>query len=167
MLNQGCGHRRYATLPAAEKAVTRGAEGTPRECIRGGLLHWHLAAATGNPVPPQVRELVLARDGHRCACCNKSILGRRYSLGHRMRASQGGRPVASNLIVVLGWGGEACHGRIDSRRDPADEDRGLTVRSWQDPLEIPVKYMTPAGVLEEAWLTDDGQKLTAPPGLAA
>ena len=40
-----------------------------------------------------VRKLVLERDGYACIDCGTSIIGQHYSLGHRLRASQGGKPV--------------------------------------------------------------------------
>lgn len=127
------------------------------------------ATRKGNSGPtPEVRRLVLERDGYRCVCCGRSILGQRYSLGHRLRASQGGKPVPSNLLVFLGWGGEACHGRIDSRRDLHDEARGYTVRSWQDPALIPVMVFSEHGSGITAWLTDAGTyEFKAPAGEVA
>jgi hypothetical protein len=94
-------------------------------------------------------------------CCGTSVKGQNYSLGHRKRASQGGRPVPSNLITLLGLGGESHHGRIDGRRDPHDEAKGYTVRSWQDPAEIGVMvFDSPGGPGVTYWLTDDGRRLT-------
>ena len=107
----------------------------------------------------RTRKLVLERDNYSCVCCGRSILGQHYSLGHRKRASQGGKAVASNLLTFLGLGGEQHHGRIDSRRDPRDEARGLTVRSWRDPALIPVTLLNGAKV----WLTDDGRYSDYPP----
>jgi hypothetical protein len=115
-------------------------------------------SSSGNSGPTAaVRKLVLERDGYACFCCGKSIIGQRYSLGHRLRASQGGKPVPSNLLTFLGWGGELHHGRIDSRRDPADEAKGYTVRSWDNPLLIPVMVFSEGGSGFTAWLGDDGQ----------
>lgn len=141
----GCGLRQHDGLLAAEKALSKAASlpgaGTPvslRECPRRPGT-WHLIPASAASGPaPEVRRLVLERDGHACVCCGIAIRGRRYSLGHRLRASQGGLAVASNLLTFLGWGGQDCHGRIDNRADPADEARGLTVRSWMDPAVVPV-----------------------------
>jgi hypothetical protein len=120
-----------------------------------------LKTASRNPNGPtgEVRELVLERDGYTCQCgCRRSIIGQRYSLGHRLRASQGGRAVASNLLTFLGWGGEACHGRIDRRDDPRDEDNGMTVRSGQDPAEVPVTVTRADGSKVERFLWDDGTR---------
>lgn len=130
--------------------------------LRAGQPRAKSAAARkrhGNSGPtPKVRRLVVKRDGYRCACgCRQSIIGQRYSLGHRLRASQGGKPVPSNLLTFLGRGGEACHGRIDSRRDPGDEANGMTVRSWQDPAQIPVMIASEDGSRVTAWLWDDGR----------
>ena len=112
----------------------------------------------GNSGPaPRVRALVLERDGYACVCCGLSVIGQRYSLAHRLRASQGGKPVPSNLLTFLGWGGELHHGRIDNRTDPADEAKGYTVRSWQDPAQIPVMLFSEGGSGILAWLWDDGQ----------
>ena len=112
----------------------------------------------GNSGPtPKVRALVLERDGHACVCCGMSILGQHYSLGHRLRASQGGKPVPSNLLTFLGLGGEMCHGRIDNRTDPADEAKGYTCRSWQDPAQIPVMVFSEGGSGVLAWVWDDGR----------
>jgi hypothetical protein len=117
-------------------------------------------------IPPKVRRLVLERDGYCCVCCGRSIIGRRYSLGHRLRASQGGKPVPSNLLTFLGWGGQQCHGRIDNRADPRDEDNGLTVRMGSDPALIPVTIFTLDGDMTR-WLDDLGNLLPDAPGDAA
>lgn len=87
----------------------------------------------------EVRILVISRDLGLCVPCGEPVApGQPYSLAHRLRRSQGGLAVASNLILAHGLGGQACHGRIDFRRDPRDEARGLTLRSWQDPAAVPV-----------------------------
>lgn len=171
-LNQGCGRRRYDTEFAAAKAVDRGAEGSPDPCMRGGVLHWHLIRQAavpvrqsryGSDISREVRATVLARDGHACVCCGVSIIGRHYSLGHRRRASQGGRAVPSNLLTFLGLGGELCHGRIDLYRDPADAAKGYRVESWQDPALVPVMFFSPHGSGFTAWLADSGELLFDPP----
>ena len=90
-------------------------------------------------------------------------LGKRYSLGHRKRRSQGGRPTPSNLITVLGWGGQGCHGRIDSRDNPEDEAKGYTVRSYDDPAAIPVMLFSEHGSGVTKYLTEDGAYSDYPP----
>jgi hypothetical protein len=115
-----------------------------------------------------VRALVLARDGYACVCCGTSIIGQRYSLGHRLRASHGGKPVPSNLVTLAGLGGELCHGRIDFRRDPADEAKGYSLRSYQNPLLVPVTIARPDGPGLPLWLDDLGRYLPeAPEGAEA
>ena len=157
-----------STLPAPDQPMRRlqglrQRPGHPRlQAAPGNIID----LATGQPltVPDEgtVRRLVLERDGFRCVCCGESILGRHYSLGHRRRASQGGLFTPSNLLVFLGWGGELCHGRIDSRRDPQDELNGLTVRSYDDPALVPVTVATPDGP-GLFWLTDDASRVDYPP----
>jgi hypothetical protein len=127
------------------------------------------AVRTRNSGPtPKVRKLVLERDEYTCQCgCRRSIVGQRYSLGHRLRASHGGKPVPSNLLVFLGWGGEACHGRIDRRDNPVDEANGMTVRSWQDPAQVRVTVTLPDGSRARKYLWDDGTRRDEPQRKAA
>ena len=114
------------------------------------------------------RALVLERDGYACVCCGTPIAGRPYSLQHRKRRSQGGGNSPSNLVVVLGTGTTGCHERIDSRRDPGDEAKGYTCRSWQDPALVPVEIRRADGRTERVWLWDDGRyHQEAPQGVAA
>lgn len=113
----------------------------------------------------KVRRLVLERDGWSCVCCGRSIIGQPYSLQHRKRRSQGGDSSPVNLVTVLGTGTTGCHERIDSRREPGDEARGLTVRSWDDPALVPVVVAAPAGLIR-VWLSADGTYLTRAPGEA-
>ena len=92
----------------------------------------------------KTREAVYERDRWRCVCCGTPVKGRPHSIGHRKRRSQGGRHEMPNLVTFLGWGNgltgaEDHHYRIDQRRNPADEDRGLTVRSYKNPADVPVR----------------------------
>jgi hypothetical protein len=111
----------------------------------------------------KVRALVLARDGYCCVCCGRPVIGEPYSLQHRRRRSQGGDNSPSNLVTVLGTGTTGCHQRIDSRRDPSDEAKGYTVRSWDDPALTPVMVFSPHGSGMTLWLTADGTYSTEPP----
>jgi hypothetical protein len=138
------------------------------ENCRCGMIHVN---APAEPLDPNrnsgpsaaVRALCLARDGHCCVCCGVSVIGRRYSLAHRLRAGQGGKPVPSNLVTLAGLGGELCHGRVDFRRDPSDAAKGYSLRSYQNPLLVPVTVFSPHGSGMTLWLGDDGKYLTAPP----
>jgi len=162
-------------LTAAEAARSKAAQvpgATIEENCRCGLVHVNAPAAPLDPdrnsgPSAAVRALCLARDGYACVCCGTPVVGQRYSLGHRLRASQQGKPVPSNLITLLGWGGESHHGRIDSRRDPSDEANGYSLRSGQDPLLVPVTVFSPDGPGLALWLDDLGKYLTAPPGQVA
>lgn len=116
----------------------------------------------------KTRALVLERDGYACVCCGRSIIGEPYSLQHRKRRSQGGGNSPSNLVTVLGTGTTGCHERIDSRRDPEDEAKGYTVRSWDDPALISVMVFSEHGSGVTVWLGADGNYLTeAPEGAEA
>jgi len=160
-------------LTAADAARSKAAQ-VPgavieEDCRVCGMVHVNAPAAPLDPnrnsgPSATVRALVLARDGSSCVCCGLSVTGQRYSLGHRLRASQGGKPVPSNLITLHGLGGESCHGRIDDRRDPSDEAKGYSLRSWQSPLLVPVMIFSPHGPGMPLWLDDLGNYLTEPPG---
>ena len=70
--------------------------------------------------------------------------------------------MASNLLTFLGWGGEQCHGRIDNRDDPRDEDNGMTVRSGKDPAQVPVTITREDGSKVRQYLWDDGTRRDYP-----
>ena len=100
-------------------------------------------------------------------------VGHRQAAQHRPpeRRSQGGTNALTNLLTFLGLGDGSTgdddhHRRIDTRIDPTDEARGLTVRSWQDPARIPVVIATEAGPVAY-WLTPDGRYAEQGPGEAA
>lgn len=164
----------YLTATQAMRSKAAQVPGaTIDENCRCGMVHVNAPAEPPDPnrnsgPSAAVRALCLARDGWACVCCGISIVGQRYSLGHRLRAGQQGKPVPSNLITLLGWGGESHHGRIDSRRDPSDEAKGYSLRSGQNPLLVPVTVFSPNGPGMTLWLGDDGKYLTAAPdGIAA
>jgi hypothetical protein len=125
-----------------------------------------LLTVSHDEVPRWVRRLVLERDGYCCVCCGRSILGQRYSLGHRLRASQGGERVPSNLITLLGRGGEQCYGRIDLCKDPRDAVNGYRVELQQDPALIPVLVFGQHGPAR-VWLTEGERYSLAQPELTA
>lgn len=117
------------------------------------------------------RLAVYTRDGHACVCCGRSIVGRRRSVGHRIRRSQGGSNLMNNLLTFLGLGSgmfpDDHHYRIDSRSDPHDHAKGYQLDSWQDPAAEGVMYMTPDGSGITAWLESDGGLLYQDPALVA
>jgi hypothetical protein len=118
------------------------------------------------------RAAVYKRDGNMCVCCGTSLAGRPRSVGHRKRRSQGGSNETSNLVAFLGLGinpfdPDDHHARIDSRRDPEDEAKGYTVRSWGDPAATSVMIASQYRSGATAWLTDDGEYSFSPPGEAA
>ena len=158
-LRRGTGFR-----SGRKNAATGRTAAAPCPMCRGPLepgSRWYCAACQ------EVRALVLARDSYACVCCGKPVSFEHYSLGHRLRASQGGRPVPSNLITLWGLGGELHHGRIDLYRDPEDEAKGYRLRSGQDPAQIPVMVFRPGGPGETVWLDDLGNYLTETPEASA
>lgn len=147
------------TVPLARSSLSPGTPPQRRERIRPPRYTGPDAAT---------RRLVLERDDWSCVCCGKSVTGQPYSLQHRKRRSQGGSNDPSNLVTVLGTGATGCHFRIDSRIDPADEAKGYTCRSWQNPAAVPVMVLSEHGSGMTVWLSADGQYLTEPPeGCAA
>jgi hypothetical protein len=74
----------------------------------------------------------------------------------------------SNLITALGSGTDPGNpddhsARIDSRADPYDEARGLSVRPWENPALVEVTYALPGGSRARYWLNDCGERLAEPP----
>lgn len=108
---------------------------------------------------PELRKLVLERDGYGCACCGRSIIGERYTIGFRKRQGRGGRCIPSNLLTFL----HECDRRIDSRIDPRDEANGYWVLSSQDPREVPVVLSGITGPGLGVWLDDAGGYLLEDP----
>ena len=166
-LSQGCGRRRFATLIAADKAVDRGAEGTPEKCDRGGLVHWHLKPPAPAPyIPPAVRRLVLARDGRKCVRCGISVIGIRASIHHRKLRSQGGTDTPDCLVTLCGTGTTECHGWVHAN-PAAARDAGWLVRSGDDPALVSLLIVSERGSGMTVWLTGDGGYLFEPPAVAA
>ena len=150
-----------------KSAPTRKRPGGPKPCsmcrepLEPGN-RWYCTACQ------QVRALVLARDNYSCVDCGKPLRFEHYSLGHRLRASHGGRPVPSNLITLWGLGGEYHHGRIDLYRDPDDKVKGYRLDSGQDPKQVPVRVWAGPGKWRTAFLWDDGHYHDVPePAVAA
>lgn len=173
-----CG-KRYGTEEMAlrSKRVLAGAV-LPVPCAYG-CGGWHLqalsevqrAAMRAQQRPQAVstgpdaatRALVCLRDGYACVCCGEPVAGKRASLQHRKRRSQGGSNLPSNLVLMLGTGTTGCHARADSRVDPEDEAKGYTVRSHDDPRLVGVMYFEASGSGVQRWLEDDGGVLFESP----
>lgn len=106
---------------------------------------------------------VLARDGHACTLCGRSVRGDRgyaWSIHHRKARGMGGRAGAnqpSNLLTVCGSGTDGCHGRIESRRAEALE-LGFLVSRYSDPAQVAVEIRGRRFV----YLGDDAQYHDAP-----
>jgi 5-methylcytosine-specific restriction endonuclease McrA len=167
-----CGHP-YGTEDEARSSKRGQRKGAVVEKCRdrrcGG---WHVRAPQGRTdtgPDAATRAAVYLRDSYRCVCCGTSVKGRPHSVGHRKRRSQGGGNDPSNLVTFLGLGNGLLpndhHHRIDSRRDPRDEARGLTVRSWLDPALVPVVITLADGSREKVWLGADGSVLFESPAL--
>lgn len=168
----------YATEDAAETAAARLSDRSDRpgaflaqRCPLASCAGaWHVEYQEAKDTGPDAatRLLVAERDGWCCACCGTPVKNKPWSIGHRKRRSQGGSDLPSNLLLFLGLGNgftaDDHHHRIDQRKDPRDEKRGLTVRSHQDPHLIPVDYLMPDGSGFSRYLADNGDLLEAPPG---
>lgn len=97
-------------------------------------------------VPAEVRQLVLERDGYRCARCDRDLHGVPMSVHHRHPRGMGGtRDNRSsdprNLVSLCGSGTTGCHGWIESHRDQA-RATGWLLRSLD---EIDAPLITPLG----------------------
>lgn len=156
-----------STLPQRAEPMRRNpGSGLKRGRVRRALTVKRAAKKDTGP-SRKVRNLVLERDGRACVCCGRSVIGQVYSLQHRKRRSQGGTNSPSNLVTVLGDGTTGCHQRIDSRKDPHDEARGYTVRSWDDPALVGVMIFSEGASGVTRWLSDDGLYLDEQPELEA
>jgi hypothetical protein len=176
---RACGKRYETELGARLSKRGQQPGAVFEECWVPGCGGWHVRSAAsaarhallaaGRDTGPgrATREAVYERDHWACVCCGVSIFGRRYSLQHRKRRSQGGDACPANLVTVLGDGVTGCHARIDSRIDPEDEARGYTVRSRQDPHLVSVMVFGPGGGGASLFATCDGQWSTSPGQVSA
>ena len=175
----GCG-KAYATEAAARRSKRGQTPGAEFEfCLVRECGRWHVrlpgkpraGLAVGRDTGPdaETRAAVYRRDGNQCVCCGTPLAGRPRSVGHRVRRSQGGSNETSNLLTFMGLGmnpfdPDDHHARIDSRKQPEDEARGYSLRSFKDPRQEGVMIMSSSGSGQTLWLSDDGEYLFAPPG---
>ena len=118
------------------------------------------------------RAAVLERDGARCVCCGRSVIGQQYSLQHRCARQMGGRrdshsSCSCNLITMLGSGNTLCHGRVESKGDAHDKGRGYSLESWQVPALVPVMLFDESGNGATKYLSCDAEYLDGPGEWAA
>ena len=106
-----------------------------------------------NPTP-KTRGIVLARDNYQCAGCGKNVGGAYtwWSLQHRVARGVGGGNGAENLVALCGSAtSRGCHLKCE-QRNAVMHERGLWLRSTEDPALKPVTYWD----RRVAWLTSTG-----------
>lgn len=109
----------------------------------------------GTGPSPEIRAVVLARDGYACVRCGAGVTEKPRSIHHRLRRSQGGLNTPDNLITLCGSGTTGCHGWVHA--NVADsQDAGWLVRSGHDPALIAVEYASEHGSGYTARLERDG-----------
>jgi 5-methylcytosine-specific restriction endonuclease McrA len=126
--------------------------------------------APGNTGPSRkVRGLVLARDNFQCVGCGKAVGGAYtwWSLQHRVARGVGGDNSPCNLVTLCGSAtSEGCHRRCEDR-DREMHERGLWLRSDEDPAMVPVMIASEHGPAVTAWLTDAGTYVFEAPAVAS
>jgi 5-methylcytosine-specific restriction endonuclease McrA len=116
-------------------------------------------------LPQKTRDAVLARDNFQCAGCGVTVGGAFtwWSIQHRVARGVGGTNDPQNCICLCGSAtSKGCH-RTCEDRDATMHDRGLWLRSDEDPALFPVTYWDGRVV----YLTPDGGHSAEPPGEAA
>jgi NTP pyrophosphatase (non-canonical NTP hydrolase) len=113
--------------------------------------------------PTAVVTLLRERSIDRCEMCG----GRATNSHHRRPRGLGGSrdpktDAASNGVRICGSGTTGCHGWVEGNRETARE-LGWLVRQGQDPAEVPILLMRPAGVLEWVLLDDEGAAIPCCP----
>jgi hypothetical protein len=110
----------------------------------------------------KVRRLVFARAFGCCESCGTSVIGQPYTIAPRVERGPGGLSRAGanalwNLTLICGSattpGG--CH-RLCDKRDQDLHDRGIWLRSWENPRLAPVLLVSPEGPRIPVWLNDEG-----------
>ena len=114
---------------------------------------------------------VIRRDGFACVCCSEPLaFGRPFTV-RRRNPDAGDSP--PNLLTFLGRGEDPLDpgdhaARVASGLDPADEARGFTVPTGQDPALVPVRVSSSLHAEVTVWLNGTEAYATAPPeGLVA
>jgi hypothetical protein len=122
----------------------------------------------------RVRRLVFARAFGFCESCGTSVIGRPYSIQPRAEQGTGEtcrpRPNAVwNLSLLCGSATSpgGCY-LLCEQRDQDMHDRGIWLRSWENPRFVPLWLFNPEGPRTRAWLNDDGTyDLEAPVAVTA
>ena len=117
----------------------------------------------------KVRDLVLARDNSQCVGCGRPVADGYtwWSLQHRVARGVGGDNSPCNLVVLCGSAtSQGCH-RLCEDRDREMHDRGLWLRSDEDPGLVPVMIASEHGSGVTAWLTEAGTYLFEAPAVAS
>jgi len=106
---------------------------------------------------PEVVEAAVERDRYSCVRCGYGIgpgeRGRRWSLHHRKRRSQGGEHTPQNLILLCGGSdADGCHQYVHGHPEESRAAGWLLKAKWE-PLAVPI--LIP---LEDrrVWLGADG-----------
>lgn len=103
-----------------------------------------------------LRAAVLERDRHCCQRCGRSILGRAYSLQHRLPRGRGGGNSLANLVTLCGSAtSPGCHAAVESYRTSAIRD-GFLVPTSIDPADWPVhRYLSSWAQPSDSWVPTD------------
>jgi hypothetical protein len=122
------------------------------------------------------RRLVFARAFGRCEGCGASVIGRPYTIAHRVERGPGGSSKGGsalwNLTLRCGSvggpvaGPTGCH-LLCEQRDEDLHDLGIWLQPGQNPRLAPVWLLTPDGKRIPVWLNDEGTYEFEPPGHAS
>ena len=92
-------------------------------------------------LPQKTRDLVLARDNWQCVGCGTAVGGgfTWWSIQHRVARGVGGTNDIVNLVALCGSAtSKGCHRTCEDRNEEM-HDRGLWLRSTEDPALVPVR----------------------------
>jgi hypothetical protein len=110
----------------------------------------------------RVRRLVFARAFGFCENCGISVIGRPYSIAPRVEQSMGGTSrhdatAGWNLVLLCGSAASpgGCHLLCEQRNQDL-HDRGMWLRSGENPRLAPLWLFSPEGPRIRAWLNHDG-----------